>query len=168
MLASASAFTHFDSHGRVRRILHRLKYKGDRAAGLELGRLMALDIRSSARFASVDRLMAVPLHRRKIRQRGYNQSEILVAGMREVTNSEEVHEGLLRVVRTPSQTRKGRLDRWRNVKEAFQLHDTSLLAGHHVLLVDDVVTTGATLESCIHVLAQVPDIRISVYTAACA
>ena len=100
--------------------------------------------------------------------RGYNQRQVLVDGMRQVWPLESVGKDLVRVVRTPSQTKRSRLDRWLNVKEAFQLPDPERLRGKHVLIVDDVVTTGSTLEGCAKALSGVPDIRISVYTAACA
>lgn len=122
----------------------------------------------SPRFADVDVLLAVPLHRRKEKQRGYNQAQVLVDGMREAWPLRAVDTGLLRVVHTSTQTKRGRLARWGNVKAAFQLADPDALKDAHVLLVDDVVTTGATLESCALALANVPGIRISVLTCACA
>lgn len=167
-LHAASAFLHFARSGRIQHILHRLKYKGDRNAGLALGRLMAEDVKDCERFKGIDLVMAVPLHPRKERMRGYNQSQVLVDGMRERWPLKAMAGGLLRVVRTASQTRRGRLDRWENVKEAFVLADAETLRGAHVLLVDDVVTTGATLEGCARALLQVPGTRVSVYTAACA
>jgi len=167
-LEAASAFLLFNSKGMVQRMLHRLKYANDREIGLILGRLMAEELKNSARFRGVDLLLPVPLHPKKERKRGYNQCQVLVDGMHEVWPLKPIDSGLMRVVRTPSQTRKGRLDRWRNVQEAFQLADSAQLHGKHVLLVDDVVTTGATLEGCIKALAQVPGIRISVCTVACA
>jgi len=167
-LAAASAHLLFSPQGMVQRMLHRLKYSHDREVGLWLGRSMANELKASPRFADVDTLIPVPLHPRKERQRGYNQSQVIVEGMREVWPLDVVGRELMRVVRTPSQTRRGRLDRWRNVKEAFQLDQPKRLSGRHVLLVDDVITTGSTLEGCIKALAPVPDVRISVCTVACA
>ncbi len=167
-LQAASAFLHFNPTGMVQHMLHRIKYQHDRQLGLELGRWMAEDLRTSKRFDTVDLLLPVPLHPRKEHMRGYNQSQVLVDGMRERWPIEHIGKGLVRVVRTPSQTRRNRLDRWLNVKEAFQLPDPEKLRGRHVLIVDDVVTTGATLEGCVLALGAVPGIRVSVYTAACA
>lgn len=167
-LEAASAFLHFNPTGMVQRMLHLIKYQYDRDLGLELGRWMAQDLRSCARFSSVDLLLPVPLHPLKEHMRGYNQSQVLVDGMRQIWPLENIGKGLVRVVRTPSQTRRNRLDRWHNVKEAFHLPDPEQLRGRHVLIVDDVVTTGATLEGCVKALSLVPDIRVSVYTAACA
>jgi len=167
-LESASAFLLFSNSGMVQRMLHRIKYAHDREMGLVLGRLMAQDLLTSSRFKDVDTFMPVPLHRRKERMRGFNQSQVLVDGMRQVWDLPSTGRELMRVVRTPSQTKRGRLDRWLNVKEAFQLPDPEALRDRHVLLVDDVVTTGATIEGCVKALSVVPGIRISLYTAACA
>ena len=167
-LESASSFLLFSSSGMVQRMLHRIKYAHDRDMGLVLGRLMAQDLIASSRFKDVDTFMPVPLHRRKERMRGYNQSQVLVDGMRQVWDLPSAGRELMRVVRTPSQTKRGRLDRWLNVKEAFQLPDPNALRDRHVLLIDDVVTTGATIEGCVKALSIVPGIRISLYTAACA
>lgn len=168
LLEHAAALMRFDRHGRVQHILHRLKYQGDTNAGLALGRLMGDTLKGSERFRTIDTVMAVPLHPGKERARGFNQAQVIVDGIVEQHPLRTVKKELLRVVKTPSQTRKGRVERWHNVKEAFQLAGTEALAGAHLLLVDDVVTTGATLESCVHTLSAVPGIKLSVFTVACA
>lgn len=167
-LHAASAFLIFTPEGMVQSMLHRLKYAHDREIGMLLGRSMAEELMKSERFGDVQVLLPVPLHPSKKRKRGYNQCQVIVDGMRQVWPLQASPQELIRVVRTPSQTRKGRLDRWRNVAEAFQVQDTEALRGKHVLLVDDVVTTGATLEGCVKALEGIPDIRISVCTVACA
>ena len=167
-LVAASALLHFNAKGRVQHILHRIKYKHDRDAGVFLGALMGEALKNSERFATVDTLLAVPLHKKKERSRGFNQSQLLVEGIQQVWELDSAGRELMRVVRTPSQTKRGRLDRWLNVKEAFHLPDPEALRGKHVLIVDDVVTTGATIEGCVKALEAVPDLRISLFTAACA
>lgn len=167
-LTAASALLHFTREGRVQRMLHALKYRGDREVGLDLGRRMAEAAMGSARFADVDLALAVPLHPRKERMRGYNQAQVLVDGMRQVWPLRKDRDRLLRIARTASQTRRGRMERWKNVHEAFALPDAEALRGAHVLLVDDVVTTGATIEACANVLLRVPGLRLSVFTCACA
>lgn len=167
-LEAASALLRFTRDGKTQHLLHRLKYQGDREAGLELGRLMARDAMGCHRFASVDTAIAVPLHASKLRQRGYNQAQVLVDGMRELWPLKDPGRELLRIARTRTQTKKGRLERWTNVKSAFHLADPEALRDAHVLLVDDVVTTGATIEACARALSDVPGIRISVFTCACA
>lgn len=165
---AASAFLQFSRHGMVQHMLHRLKYRGDRDVGLELGERMAEDVMGSPRFSTVDTVLAVPLHPKKEKQRGFNQSQVLVDGLRAVWPLRSVEEELLRVIRTTTQTKRGRIDRWANVKEAFQLAHPETLRDAHVLIVDDVVTTGATIESCVRALAEVPGIRVSVLACACA
>lgn len=167
-LQAASSFLLFTPGGMVQHMLHRLKYANDREIGLLLGRYMAEELMTSKRFSDVDLLLPVPLHPSKKRKRGYNQCDVLVEGMRQVWTLPYTKQELMRVISTPSQTRKGRLDRWRNVGQAFQVQDPEGMRGKHVLLVDDVVTTGATLEGCIKALEAVPDVRISVCTVACA
>jgi ComF family protein len=167
-LHAASAFLHFSRNGMVQHMLHNLKYRGDREAGLELGRRMARDLMRSVRFADVDAVIAVPLHPRKERQRGYNQAQVLVDGMREVWPMRDLGSELGRTVRTTSQTRRGRMERWTNVQDAFRMLDPAALQGCHVLIVDDVITTGATIEACARALQHTPDVRISVFACACA
>lgn len=167
-LVAASAMLHFSSTGMVQRILHRIKYAQDLEVARLLGRLMGEELAASKRFADVDAVLAIPLHPAKQRQRGYNQSQLLVDGMLETWPKENPKHALVRHTRTATQTKRGRLDRWRNVKDAFVLRDADALAGKHVLLVDDVVTTGATIEGCIGAIAAAPDTRVSVFTAACA
>ncbi|MBK7241244.1 MAG: ComF family protein [Flavobacteriales bacterium] len=165
---AASAFLHFARSGVTQRMLHRLKYKKDHDVGSMLGGLMATELRDSPRFGSVDAFIPVPLHPKKERIRGFNQSKLLVEGMNKVWPKPMLNDQLLRVVQTTTQTRRGRLDRWTNVKEAFHIPDPVALQGLHVLLVDDVVTTGATIEGCVKALAVVPRIKVSLFTAACA
>jgi ComF family protein len=165
-LAGAMALLHFDKRGLAQRLLHRLKYKGDKAVGRELGRLLGNELRAAQGMPTVDVVLPVPLHPRKERERGYNQSALIAEGVREALGLADHGPLLERVVHTASQTRKGRAERWVNVKEAFRVRDQALLRDRHVLLVDDVVTTGATLESCVRALQQLPGTRVSVATVA--
>jgi predicted amidophosphoribosyltransferase len=116
----------------------------------------------------VDAVLAVPLHPRKERQRGYNQAQVLVDGMREVWPMRDLGAELGRAVRTTSQTRRGRMERWTNVQDAFRLQSPMAFARSHVMIVDDVITTGATIEACARALQQEPGLRISVFACACA
>ena len=113
---AASAFLHFARSGVTQRMLHRLKYKKDHDVGSMLGGLMATELRDSPRFGSVDAFIPVPLHPKKERIRGFNQSKLLVEGMNKVWPKPMLNDQLLRVVQTTTQTRRGRLDRWTNVK----------------------------------------------------
>lgn len=167
-LTAAGALLRFGAHGMVQRILHHIKYAQDLEAAALLGRLMGEELKQCTRFAGIDSVIAVPLHPRKERKRGYNQSRLLADGILEALPLEPLHHALQRVERTSTQTRKGRLARWSNVKEAFEAADTEALRGRHVLLVDDVVTTGATAEACAAAIIAAPGARVSLFTAACA
>lgn len=151
-----------------RRILHLLKYDGRRDIGEKMGRFMAAELLDCGFFEEVDVLVPLPLHPRKMRQRGYNQSECIVRGVSTVTGIPICTTAVVRKVCTESQTRKSVYERWENVQGIFGLCHAEQLAGKHVLLIDDVLTTGATLTACADALAGVPGIRISILTLAVA
>lgn len=165
-LHAASAYLRFGTGGTVQRLLHALKYRGDKEAGLELGRRMAADCRQHGIFTDVDLLVPVPLHPARQRMRGYNQAAVLAEGMAEIWQVGTATNGLLRTIRTATQTRKDRGQRWTNIAGAFSANAPGNLSGRHLLLVDDVVTTGATLLHCIQALDRTPDVRLSVLTCA--
>lgn len=167
-LEAAGALLRFNAHGLAQRLLHRIKYRDDREAAGAIGAMMGEALAASERFRGIDAVIAVPLHPAKERRRGYNQSHLLADGIRTVLPLEPLHHALRRAERTATQTRKGRLDRWQNVKEAFEAPDPGLLHGRHVLLVDDVVTTGATAEACALAVQRAPGARVSFFAAACA
>jgi ComF family protein len=167
-LHACSAMLHFTSAGMVQRMLHRIKYANDRDAARFLGRLMGAELERSGRFADVDVVLAVPLHPAKERKRGYNQSQLVVDGMIEAWPKANPRHALTRAARTATQTRRGRIDRWANVKDAFVARQGEELAGKHVLLVDDVITTGATIEACALALKQSGAQQVSVFAIACA
>lgn len=150
---NATSFMYFTRNSRFRQILHELKYNGQQNIGFELGRVFGLELRNTS-FAEADLIHPVPLHAKKLRQRGYNQSELIARGMACVLNK-PVETGLLtRTEATPTQTRKSRYERWENVRDSFVISDSSQLDNRHVLLVDDVITTGATIEACASVLTH--------------
>jgi ComF family protein len=128
--------------------------------------LMGYALRDSARFSGVEILMPLPLFAAKERQRGFNQATILCRGMAEVLQAPVVPEALTRSRYTESQTRKGRTARWQNVETVFELRRPDLLRQKHILLVDDVITTGATLEACALALLQAEGVQLSVSTLA--
>lgn len=163
---AASAFLLFTRGGMVQRMLHGLKYRSDLDVGLALGRLMGEELQKSARFGDADAAIAVPLHRKREHVRGYNQSQVLVDGLRESWPIADGSACLKRVVHTRTQTHKGRWERWGNVDAVFEVDEDGLKELGHVILIDDVVTTGATLGHCVLALQRVPGLRVSM--AACA
>jgi len=164
----ATSFCRFDKGGRLQHILHELKYKGNCEAGHKMGLLFGYDLMQSELFRDIDAIIPVPLHIRKEKKRGYNQSTEICKGLSESMNKPLMTGNLIRIVHTATQTRKGRFERWENVSGIFKVSKPELLAGKHVLVVDDVITTGATLEACCEPLLKVPGVRVSIATVACA
>ena len=133
-----------------------------------LGEQIGESIKDAPLFQGIDYIIPVPLHPKRERQRGYNQSLVIAFGIHEATGIPVGDKYLVRGVYTETQTHKSAEERFKNVKDIFKVRFADELKGKHVLLVDDVLTTGATLESCAHQLENVPGIVISVATAACA
>lgn len=167
-LGKATAFMHYAKDNDVQKILYALKYYGDSNLGIFLGRLMATELQPSGFFQGIDCIIPVPLHERKKRKRGYNQSEMLASGLADVTGIPVFKHLIVRDQYTETQTRKGRFERWMNVQDVFSCPFPEELEGKHILLVDDVMTTGATLVSCADSLSGIPRLRISVLTLALA
>ena len=158
----------FSKSGKVQHIVHQLKYKGNKYAGMFLGEQIGESIKNAPLFQGIDYLIPVPLHPKREKQRGYNQSLVIAIGIHEVTGIPVADKYLIRAVYTATQTHKTAEERYQNVKDIFEARFADELKGKHVLLIDDVLTTGATLESCAHALENIPGITISVATAACA
>lgn len=147
-LDHALAFLKFRKKGNVQRLLHALKYQGNREIGLKLGRIYGHQLNESMITSHYDVIIPVPLHISRFRQRGYNQSDEWGRGISETTGISFESNVLVRGHKTETQTRKTKLNRWKNVEEIFYVQKHNLVSGKKILLVDDVVTTGATLESC--------------------
>lgn len=152
----------FDKGGKVQHILHQLKYKGRKDIGYKLGLMFGLELIQQTQFAEIDAILPVPLHPRKQRSRGYNQSMEICRGISESMNRPIISGNLIRKVYTPSQTKKGRYERWENVSGIFRVKNSNVLSGKHLLLVDDVVTTGATIEACSEPLLKIPGVKLSI------
>jgi len=151
-LMHALAFLKFRKKGKVQRLLHALKYKGHREIGVKLGKVYGEELRLAGIASAYDVIVSVPLHISRMRQRGYNQSDEWARGLSESAKITFEMNVLARSLKTETQTRKTKLNRWENVKEIFYVKEPELISGKRVLLVDDVVTTGATLESCSNAL----------------
>ena len=167
-LKRASSFLFYRKGSDFRRILHLLKSGGYKVLGEVMGRYMAAELSSGGFFDGVDMIIPVPLHRKKQKLRGYNQSEWIARGIASVTGIPLCAECMIREKNTETQTRKSTFERWENVEGIFRLCDTVHFEGKHVLLVDDVLTTGATTVACASAFAGVSGIRISVLTLAVA
>jgi ComF family protein len=167
-LQSGAAMYLFTKGSRVQNLLHQLKYKGKKEIGLMLGRQFGASLKRSPHFAGVEVIVPVPLHPRKLKIRGYNQSEYFAQGLSESMNIPCFKNGLKRIVHADSQTQKNREERLHNIKEAFVVNMPKHLEGKHILLVDDVLTTGATLEVCANELLKLKNAKLSMATIAIA
>ena len=143
-------------------ILYELKYKDHPEVGEVMGRLMAKELQASGFFDGIDGIVPIPLARKRQRQRGYNQSLEIARGISEITSLPIYNKVVRRKVFEGSQTNKGRWERNENVEGVFELKDASAIQGKHLLMVDDVVTTGATVIACVQELCKADNVRVSV------
>ncbi len=160
-LAGATAQYYFTKESLMQHLMHQFKYKNNRELGLQLGRMMGEQIKKSGRFA-IDALIPLPLFPAKEKKRGYNQATVLCDGMAEAMNIPVLDKAIIRPQHTETQTKKGRIERWKNMEGKFILADAAAIRNKHLLLVDDVVTTGATLEACGNELLQAENVKLSV------
>lgn len=167
-LVRATAWFFYHKGNDFRLILHTLKYYGCKELGEVMGRAMAAELLPAGFFADVDVIVPVPLHRKKQQLRGYNQSEWIARGVSTVTNLPIDILSVTRERNTETQTRKSIFERWENVDGTFVLHHPELFVGKHVLLIDDVLTTGATTVACASAFDGVEGVRFSVLTLAVA
>lgn len=162
-----AAFYLFGVGNKTKELIHHLKYKNKPQLGYYMGLMYADALQKSDVFPAIDAIIPVPLHPIKLHQRGYNQSERIGKGLSDHLGIPLDTTSLLRKEYTETQTRKSRITRMENVKSAFKLHRADQLKGKHILIVDDVLTTGATIEACaLTLLNSVPDLKISVLTMA--
>ncbi|MDA3880355.1 MAG: ComF family protein [Prolixibacteraceae bacterium] len=165
-LEKATSFYFFQKGSKYQKLLHHLKYKGDREIGVVLGRMLSADLNEVNFQDDIDYIVPVPLHPRKKRQRGYNQSEAIAEGMGAILNTDVVANNLQRKFYSTTQTRKGRFERWENVNNLFAQMNPEQFANKHILLVDDVITTGSTLEACAHAVLESENSKVSIATLA--
>ena len=166
MIEKAAAFSYYNKGSRIRNLIHNLKYKGIREIGYELGRIYGLSLKSSGFTADIDLIIPVPLHPTKMRIRGFNQSEIISKGISDATGLAVDVKSLSRKTKSATQTKRSRYERWTNVEGIFQVIDPQTIMGRHILLVDDVITTGSTIESCTNELLNVKGVKVSVVALA--
>jgi len=158
----AAALYTFSKGSKYQKLIHKLKYHGAKEIGIELGKLLGYNLHQSEYFQEIDIIIPVPLHPKKQKIRGYNQAEVIADGISQSMKKPVVTNSLIRTVHTQSQTKKNKLERWENVDNIFGIQNREQLSHLHVLLVDDVVTTGSTLEACAHALQMADDVKVSI------
>jgi ComF family protein len=162
----ACSYLFFTKGGIVQELMHQLKYNSKQEVGHLLGKYFAQDL-SPEWYSDIDVVVPGPLHKDKLKKRGYNQCDSIASSMALGMNKSFQLNAIERVRANESQTRKGRYERWINVNELFTVSQPQYLAGKHVLLVDDVVTTGSTLEACANAILSLPNTSVSLATIAC-
>ena len=165
-LTAAYSQFYFSKEFLIQHLIHQLKYRGDAKIGFYLGEIMGKTLLNSNRFSSIDALIPLPLYAGKEHKRGYNQATIICNGISSVMNIPVLNCAVIRQHATETQTRKHRTERWENVKHSFKVAKENELTGKHLLLVDDVVTTGATLEACGNVILETENVKLSIATLA--
>lgn len=166
-LASAMSEFYFSKGSMIQNMIHEFKYRGNKKAGHYFGNLMGKSLLNSNRF-NIDVIVPLPLFERKENIRGFNQAEILCNGIAEILNKPVIRKNVIRKVATETQTKKHRLERWKNVEGIFYIADPEQLQGKHILLVDDVITTGATIDACGSEILKIKDVTLSIASFAIA
>jgi len=165
-LQKASSFLFFSKGSRVQNLMHEFKYRSKKEIGFYLGDLFARELSKVNWLEDIDLIIPVPLHYRKQQIRGYNQSEEIAKGI-EKHSSIPVEIGVLkRTIASETQTKKSRFRRWENVSEIFQIDNPDKIKGKHILIIDDVITTGATIEACAQMLLTIEGVKISLISLA--
>lgn len=161
-----TSFLYYHPEGKVKKLIHQLKYKNNQKVGIFLGEWLGQKLLETKAYNSIDYIIPVPLHKDKLRLRGYNQLTKFGETLSSILNIEYLEGVLIRNTMAKTQTLKKRLDRFKSLVNNFSLINANLLKNKHVLLIDDVVTTGATLEACCNELLKVEGMKISIVTIA--
>jgi ComF family protein len=165
-IEAAYALFYFAKGGNVQNLMHQFKYKGMKQIGHLLGKMAGDQLIKNDIFNTVDFIIPVPLHKKRMQQRGYNQSTCFAEGLAEKLMALVDDGNLVRQKATETQTHKNRFERFENMLEVFEVKNSEKLTNKHVLLVDDVITTGSTLEACGTCLLKIPGLKLSIATIA--
>jgi ComF family protein len=167
-ITAAAAIYFFTKKSRIQNMIHAFKYKNNPDAAIYLGRQLGEILIKSGRFQQIDVIIPVPLHPDKFKIRGYNQAQKIAEGIQQEMNIPINTHALIRTNHNPTQTQKNLYHRWKNVNTIFKVTIPQALEEKHVLLVDDVITSGSTLEACAQKLVALPSTHVSIATLAVA
>ncbi len=167
-IESGTALFRFEKKGKVQQLIHNLKYRGHENIGFVLGNWLGSELKTVPAYQNIDMVIPVPLHKKKLKKRGYNQVSTFGVQLAKALNAEYAEGLLIKITDTKSQVNKKRFARWNSNTELFSLTNIPSIENKHVLIVDDLITTGATLEACIAVLNDAKNVKISIATMAIA
>ena len=165
-ITAATSYCHFTKQSLIQNILHQAKYKNNQQAAIFMGNLLGNSLQQSNRFNTIDAIVPLPLFAARLKKRGYNQAALIARGIAAQTGKPVIETAVTRLSSTETQTNKNRVERWQNMQGRFMVTNAALLENKHVLLVDDVVTTGATLEACGQELLTIKGTQLSIATVA--
>jgi ComF family protein len=163
-IIKATSFAYFTTDGLLQHLLHQLKYKERKGIGIFLGKQLGYDLKQLDWQKGIDFIVPVPLHPEKEAARGYNQTELIARGLGDALKIPVITNLLYRTRNTESQIQKSREQRISNMHDAFEVRNSEKYTSKHMLLIDDVLTTGATLEACATALLTIPQTRVSIAT----
>ncbi|MGJ5642707.1 ComF family protein [Formosa sp. S-31] len=167
-LEQATALLRFEKKNITQKLMHQLKYKNQEAIGTVLGDWLGHDLKKIEAYNSIDMVIPVPLHKSKLKKRGYNQAADFGRRLAASLNAEYIDDVLIKITNTRSQVTKNRLSRWTSKDTVFSIKNENKINNKHILLVDDIITTGATLEACAQLLQSQPNVKISIAAMAIA
>jgi len=161
-IKDATTLFYFLKKGKVQQLIHELKYNKQQQVGTFIGNWLGEEMAESNRFKNINYIIPVPLHRKKLKTRGYNQVTTFGESLAKKLNIEYKDDILVKISSTKTQTKKLRLDRWKNVQELFVVQNKFNLENKHILLIDDIITTGSTLEACCKAFTKIDGLKISI------
>lgn len=153
-LHAATAAFYFTQQSLMQHLMHQLKYKGNKQVGIYLGKLLGEQIKTSNRFNEVDVIIPLPLNPKREFKRGYNQATMIAQGVAEALNKPIIENAVVREVFTSTQTKQDRIHRFKNMDGVFATQNKAAINNKHILLIDDIITTGATIEACANIIIQ--------------
>lgn len=165
-IENATSLLYFKKKGMVQNLIHNLKYRGNREIGTYLGQWLGEEIAKIPDYSQIDAVIPVPLHRKKLRSRGFNQVEDFGREIANCLEAEYIDDVLVKRSSSTTQTLKKRLSRWGSIDETFMIENSEKVENFHLLLVDDLITTGATMEACVSKLQKINGVRISLASMA--
>ena len=165
-IEAATALFYFFKKGTIQHLIHNLKYKNQQQVGTFLGNWLGCELTNNSRFSTIDVIIPVPLHKKKLKSRGYNQVTTFGNSLAQNMKVPFQENILSRISSTKTQTKKIRFNRWENVQELFFVENEKALENKHILLIDDIITTGATLEACSITFSPIKKVKLSIATMA--